>query len=65
MSNILIDKTAVQDLTLGNKGSNIGETQAGLHKTVRKHFQEDLMAVVKTFFDIEQYETKVKKFIHF
>jgi hypothetical protein len=23
------------------------------------------MAVVKTFFDIEQYETKVKKFIHF
>jgi hypothetical protein len=36
MKNILIDKTAVQDWILGNKGSNIGEAHEGLYKTVRK-----------------------------
>jgi hypothetical protein len=53
MSNILIDNTVVQDLILGDKGSNIGEAHAGLYKTVRKLFKEDLMTIVKTFFDFE------------
>jgi hypothetical protein len=50
MSNILIDKTAVQDLILFNKGRNIGEAHAGLYKTVRKLFKEDPMSVIKPFF---------------
>jgi hypothetical protein len=65
MSNILMDKTAAQDLLLGNKGSNIGEAHAGLCKTVSKLFKEDPMAIVKPFFDTEQFKTGTKKFIHF
>ena len=65
MSNILIDKTAVQDLILGDKGRNIGEAHAGLYKTVRKLLKEDPMAVLKPFFDIERFETRTKKFVHF
>jgi hypothetical protein len=47
-------KTAVQDLILGDKGSNIGEAHEGLYKTVRK-----------PFFTIEWFRTKMKKFVHF
>jgi hypothetical protein len=65
MSNILIDKTAVQDLILGDKESNIGEAHAGLYKTVRTLFKEDPMSIIKPFFDIEWFETKIKKFAHF
>ncbi len=65
MSNILIDKTAVQDLILFDKGRNIGEAHAGLFKTVRKLFKEDPMSVLKPFFDIEWFETRTKKFVHF
>jgi hypothetical protein len=36
MSNLLIDKTGVQVLILGNKGNNISEAHAGLYKIVRK-----------------------------
>jgi hypothetical protein len=39
MSKILIDKTAVQDLILGDKGNDIGEAHARLYKTVRKLFK--------------------------
>jgi hypothetical protein len=38
MLNILIDKTAVQDLILGDKGHNIGEAHAGLHTSIVKPF---------------------------
>jgi hypothetical protein len=31
-----IDRTAIMDLMLGDKGRNIGGAHAGLHKTVRK-----------------------------
>ncbi len=65
MFNTLIDKTAVQDLILGDKGNNIGEAHAGLHKTVRKPIKEDPMSVVKPFLDIEQFETRTKKLVHF
>jgi hypothetical protein len=61
MSNILIDKTVVQDLLLGDKGSNIGEAHAGLYKIVRKHFKEDPMSIIKPFFDIEWFEMRTKK----
>jgi hypothetical protein len=53
MSNILIDRNAIMDLILGNKGRNIGEAHAGLYKTVRKLVKEDYMSVLKSFFDIE------------
>jgi hypothetical protein len=65
MSNILIDKTAVQDLILGDKGNKIGEAHAGLYKTFRKLFKEDLMSVQELFFEIEWFETRRKKFAHF
>jgi hypothetical protein len=65
MTNILIEKTAVQDLILFDKGSNIGEAHAGLYKTVRKLFKEDPLSVIKQFFDIEWFETRTKKFVHF
>jgi hypothetical protein len=39
--------------------------QVGLHKTVRKLFKEDPMAVIKPFFDIEWFETRTKKLVHF
>jgi hypothetical protein len=65
MSNIRIDKTAVQDLILFDKGRNIGEAHAELIKTVRKLFKEDPMSVLKPFFDIECFETRTKKFVHF
>jgi hypothetical protein len=65
MSNILIDKAAVQDLILGDKGSNIGETHAGLHKIVMKIIKEDPMSVLKLFFNIEGFVTRRKKFVHF
>jgi hypothetical protein len=51
--------------TLGSKGSNIGEAHAGLYKTVRTLFKEDLLAIVIFFFDIEQFKTKTKMLIHF
>jgi hypothetical protein len=59
MSNTLIDKTEVQDLILG------GEAHAGLYKTVRTLIKEDPMSVIKPFFDIERFETRTKKFVHF
>jgi hypothetical protein len=65
MSSILIDKTAVQDLILIDKGRTIGEAHAGLYKTVRKLLKEDPMSVIKPFFDIERFETRTKKFVHF
>jgi hypothetical protein len=65
MSNILIDRKAIMDLILGDKGRNIGEAHAGLYKTVRKLVAEDYMSVVKSFFDIERFETRTKKYVHF
>jgi hypothetical protein len=50
MSNILIDRTAIMDLILGDKGRSIGEAHAGLYKTVRKLVVEDYMSVLKPFF---------------
>jgi hypothetical protein len=64
-SNILIDKTAVQDLILGDKGRNIGEAHAELYNAVRTLIKEDPMSVLKLFFDIEWFETRTKKFVHF
>jgi hypothetical protein len=40
MSNILIDRKAIMDFILGDKGRNIGEAHAGLYKTVRKLVNE-------------------------
>jgi hypothetical protein len=65
MSNILIDKKALMDLILGDKGRNIGEAHAGLYKTVRKLVAEDYMSVLQPFFDIEWFETRTKKHVHF
>jgi hypothetical protein len=65
MSNILIDRKAVMDLILGDKGRNIGEAHAGLYKTVRKLVVEDYISVLKSFFDIERFETRTKKYVHF
>jgi hypothetical protein len=65
MSNILIDRRAIMDLILGDKGRNIGEAHAGLYKTVRKLIAEDYISVLKPFFDIEQFETRTKKYVHF
>jgi hypothetical protein len=53
LSNILIDKTAVQDLILGDKGSNIGEAHAGLCNIVRTLLKEDPMTTVKPFFGMK------------
>jgi hypothetical protein len=53
MSNILIDRTAIMDMILGDKGRNISEAHAGSYKTVRKLVKEDYMSVLKPFFDIE------------
>ncbi len=39
MSNLLIDKTAVQDLILGDKGSNIGEGPCRVAQDSQKTFQ--------------------------
>jgi hypothetical protein len=60
MSNILIDRKAIMDLILGDKGRNIGEAHAGLYKTVKKLVVEDYMSVLKPFFDIERFETRTK-----
>ncbi len=65
MSSILIDKRAVQDLILGDKERNIGEAHAGLYKTVRTLIKEDPMSVIKLFFDIEWFETRTRKYVHF
>ena len=65
MSKKLIARTAVQNLICGDKGNNIGQDHVGLHNTVRKLYKEDLMSVVKPFFDIEKFETRTKKLIHF
>jgi hypothetical protein len=65
MSNTLIDRKAIMDLILGNKGRNIGDAHAGLYKTVRKLVEEDYMSVLKPFFDIEWFETRTKKYVHF
>jgi hypothetical protein len=65
MSNILIDWRAIMDLILGDKGMNIGEDHAGLYKTVKKLVVEDYMSVLKPFFDIERFETRTKKYVHF
>ncbi len=50
---------------MDNKGNNIGQDHAGLHKTVRKLIKEDPKFLVKPFFDIERFETRTNKFIHF
>jgi hypothetical protein len=55
----------VQDLIFGDKGNDIGQSHAGLHKTVMKLFKEDLMPLVYLLFDIEWFETRMKKFVHF
>jgi hypothetical protein len=47
MSNTLIDRRAIMDLILGDKGRNIGEAHAVLYKTVRKLVTEDYMSVLK------------------
>jgi hypothetical protein len=65
MSNILIDRKAIMDLILGDKERNIGEAHAGLYKTFRKLVAEDYMSVLKPFFDIEWFETRTKKYVHF
>jgi hypothetical protein len=65
MSNILIDRKAIMDLILGDKGGNIGDAHAGLYKTVRKLVAEDYISVLKSFFDIERFETRTKKYVHF
>jgi hypothetical protein len=65
MSNILIDRKAIMDLILGDKGRNIGEAHAGVYKTVRKLIAKDYMSVLKPFFDIEWFETRTKKYVHF
>jgi hypothetical protein len=52
MSNILIDRKAIMDLILGDKGRNIGEAHTGLYKTIRKLVAEDYISVLKSFFDI-------------
>jgi uncharacterized membrane protein YvbJ len=65
MSNILIDRKTVMDLILGDKGRNIGEAHAGLYKTIRKLVAGDYISVLKTFFDIERFETRTKKYVHF
>jgi hypothetical protein len=57
MSNILIDRKAIMDLILGDKGRDIGEAHAGLYKTVKKLVAEDYISVLKPFFDIEWFET--------
>ncbi len=44
---------------------NIGEAHSGLYKTVRKLVAEDYMSVLKPFFDIERFETRTKKYVHF
>ena len=53
------------DLMAGDKGMNIGEAHAGLHKTVRKLIKEDYMSILKPLFDIEWLETRTKKDVHF
>jgi hypothetical protein len=63
--NILIDKTVVQDLKLGDKVSNIGEAHAGLYKTVRKIFKEDPISVINPFFYIEWFERKMRSLFIF
>jgi hypothetical protein len=50
---------------LFDKGRKIGEAHAGLYKTVRTLIKEDPMSVIKPFFDIERFETRTKKFVHF
>jgi hypothetical protein len=65
MSNILIDRRAIMDLILGYKGRNIGEAHAGFYKTVKKLVAEDYISVLKPFFDIELFETRTKKYVHF
>jgi hypothetical protein len=55
----------VQDLILGDKERNIGEAHAELYKTVRTLIKEDPMSLLKPFFDIERFETRTKKFVHF
>jgi hypothetical protein len=65
MSNILIDRKAIMDLILGDKGRNTGEAHAGLYKTIRKLVMEDYMSVLQPFFDIERFETRTKKYVHF
>jgi hypothetical protein len=65
MSNILIDRKAIMDLILGDKGRNIGEAHAWLYETVRKLVVEDYISVLKPFFDIEWLETRTKKHVHF
>ncbi len=47
------------------KGRNIGEAHAGLYKTVRTLIKEDPMSAIKQFFDIEWFERRTKKFVHF
>jgi len=44
MSKILIDKKAIMDLILGDKGRNIGEAHARLYKKVRKLVAEDYIS---------------------
>jgi hypothetical protein len=65
MTNILIDKTAVQDLILFDKGSNIGEAHAGLYKTVRKLFKEDPLSVIKQFLTLNGLKRELRSLFIF
>ena len=65
MSNILIDKTAIRDLILDDKGVNIGDEHRELYTAVRKLINEDPKSMIRLFFNIDRFETSKKKFIHF
>lgn len=48
-----IDKTAVKDLIWDDKGKKIGQTHAGLHKSVKKLIKEDPHVCNKTFLTLK------------
>jgi hypothetical protein len=65
MSNILIDKTVVQDLILGDKGSEYWWTPCRVVQDSQHTFQGGPNGCNKAFFDFERFETRTKKFVHF
>ncbi len=58
MLNILIDKTAVQDLILSDR-------EIILVRPMQGCYQEGPMSIIKTFFDIEWFKTRTQKFVYF
>jgi hypothetical protein len=65
MSNILIDKMAIQDLILDNKGVNIRDEHRELYTAVQKLSNEDPKSIIHLFFNIDRFEMSKKKFVHF